>query len=145
MMKSTCYDDEAAIRYRQFTDQIINEVSAILFSVRTLENRFSLISQSVAQTIETLSRHDQDLPALIARRDLRRFLTSLEALKDKVRLNLTLVIQSARAPIRLTLQQLDELSGSENIAVDTQRQARLLECIAVLNRLDHELVNAAIT
>ncbi|WP_024695228.1 hypothetical protein [Pseudomonas syringae] len=142
MLKSESYHNESAIRYRQFTDQIINEVSAILCSVQTLENRFSLIRVAITKTMETLSEHSQDLPALIARRELKSFLTALEALREQVRLNLRVVIHSARASIRVTLDQLTDVSASNNIVVDLHRQSTLMECIAVLNRLDKELLNA---
>ena len=142
MLKSERYHDESAIRYRQFTDQIIKEVSAILCSVQTLENRFSLISVAMNKTMETLSEQRQDLSALIARRELKSFLTALNALKEQVRLNLKVVIHSARASIRVTLDQLTDLSASKDIVIDLHRQSILMECIAVLNRLDKELLNA---
>ncbi|SHM88381.1 hypothetical protein SAMN05216593_104107 [Pseudomonas asturiensis] len=145
MLKSKSYHDESAIRYRQFTDQIINEVSAILCSVQTLENRFSLISVAITKTMETLSEHSQDLPALIARRELKGFLTALEALKEQVRLNLRVVIHSARASIRVTLDQLTDVSASNSIVVELHRHSTLMECIAVLNRLDKELLNADVS
>ncbi|MCD5981935.1 hypothetical protein [Pseudomonas sp. CDFA 610] len=57
-------------------------------------------------------------------------------------MNLKVVIHSARASIRVTLDQLTDASASTDIVIDLHRQSTLMECIAVLNRLDKELLNA---
>ena len=137
--------EHASLQFEKLTGSIAVEVGKIVFSVRSLENDFLLMSHVVSRMNNDLCKHEQDSTAQRLRRELMSLSTSLDILKKVIEMNLSTLIDASSSSADQVLKKVSDVSVDFNCTARTAFEESLNHCVALLDQLNEDLFNAEIT
>lgn len=139
---------EATKKCEELTTQMVEDVGAIVFSVRALEHTFLLANIEVERAGRcNINESDKatSLPSYMLVRELKKLNFSLEALKTTIKRNISESLGYLNS-VTLNLEMdIPEDPGDPLLDALREYKKVLIKSIRTLKKLDDELFNAEIS
>lgn len=137
--------EHASLQFEKLTGSIAVEVGKIVFSVRSLENDFLLMSHAVSRMSNDVCKHEQASTAQRLRRELMSLATTLDILKKVIDMNLRTLANTSSLSANNVLKEISELPVDFNSTARTALEKSLNNSAILLDQLNEDLFNAEIT